>query len=256
MQFTRLLPDLATVAADEMVAAPQPPKASLQRPYTIANLIASADGRVAVQGRSGALSDPGDRAIFHALREQVDAVLAGTHTLAVESYGRIIKSAEARERRRAAGREAEPLACVISASGAIPLRIPLFAEPQARVVILSPTAPDLRTTRAQIDFVRTDPRADRPLTEALHTLRSQFGVQTLLCEGGPTLLRSLLAEELLDELFLTLAPMLTGGGGPTLVGPPPLPRLLALRLLWLLSRGDSLYLRYGIGAGADEVRLR
>jgi riboflavin-specific deaminase-like protein len=240
-----------------MIAALQALKAPSGRPYTIANLIASADGRVAVQGRSGALSDAGDRVIFHALRERVDAVLAGTHTLAIENYGRLVKSPEARARRLAAGRAAEPLACVISASGSIPLSIPLFAEPQARVVVFAPAEPDLRARRAQVEFVRTDPGAGSPLSAALRTLAGEFGVRMLLCEGGPTLLRSLLAEELLDELFLTLAPKLAGGGEqPTLIGPPPLPELLALRLLWLLSLEDSLYLRYAIGTGTAEVRLR
>ncbi len=238
-----------------MIAALQPLEPSGERPYAIANLIASADGAVAVQGRSGALSDPGDRAIFHALREHVDAVLAGTRTMAIESYGRIIKSAEARARRLAAGRRAEPLACVISASGTVPLTIPLFAEPEARVVLFAPVEPQLGATRAQIAFVRSDSHSSHPLADALRTLRSEFGVQTLLCEGGPTLIRALLAEGLLDELFLTIAPKLAGGGGPTPVGPPPLPAVLELRLVWLLSRGDSLYLRYGINRSAADVRL-
>jgi riboflavin biosynthesis pyrimidine reductase len=246
VQFTRLLPERATVDASDLLAALSASRAPAQRPYAIANFVASADGHIATQGRSGALSDPGDRALFHMLREHADAVLAGTNTLAVESYGRMIKSEEARARRLAAGRSAEPLACVISASGVIPLGIPLFAEPEAHIVLFSPTAPEPGTSSARIDFVQTDPHAGSPLREALRTLRVDFDVRTLLFEGGPTLMRSLLTEGLLDELFLTLAPRLTGGGEPSLIAPPPLPELLGLRLRWLLHREDSLYARYAI----------
>ncbi len=223
--------------------------APVKRPYTIANFIASTDGRVTVGGRSGALGDPGDRALFNALREQVDAVLAGTGTLAAERYGRLIKSADARARRIAAGRDAEPLACVISKSGSLPLGIPLFDEPEARIAVFSPTEPDLSGTRAQVRVLRTPPASASPLSDALTTLRTELGVRTLLCEGGPTLMRSLLAEGLLDELFLTRAPKLVGGGGPGFVAAPELPELVALRLLLVARHGDTLYLRYALARG-------
>jgi riboflavin biosynthesis pyrimidine reductase len=114
-------------------------------------------------------------------------------------------------------------------------------------VLLSPIEPDLATIRAQVEFVHTDPREQRPLASALRVLASEYGVGKLLCEGGPTLMRALLTEQLVDELFLTLAPALAGGAsGPTIVGAPPLPEPLALRLLWLLRHDDALYLRYAI----------
>lgn len=256
MQFTRLLPDRATVDTNDLRDALGVLHGAPQRPHVIANFVASADGHVASQGRSGALSDAGDRALFHVLRERVDAVLAGTNTLAMERYGRMIPSEETRARRLAAGRSAEPLACVISASGLIPLGIPLFAEPEARIALFSPTAPEPGSARAKIEFVHTDPHASSPLASVLHTLRGTFGVRTLLFEGGPTLMRSLLAEGLLDELFLTHSPTLTGGGEPSLISPPPLPELLSLRLIWLLHRGETLYARYAIGAREGDVPVR
>src|SRR5580704_11719422 len=69
------------------------------RPYTVANFVASADGRATFDGRSGHLGDDGDRSVFHGLREQVDAVLVGTGTLRAERYGRILGKVERRERR-------------------------------------------------------------------------------------------------------------------------------------------------------------
>jgi 5-amino-6-(5-phosphoribosylamino)uracil reductase len=214
--------------------------------YTIANFAASADGRVAFAGRSGSLGDDGDRALFHGLRERVDAVLAGTGTLRTERYGRLIPSEERRARRRAAGMPPEPLACVISQSGAqLPLEIPLFSEPAARIVLFSPTEPDLSAVSAQVTVHRIDPAQPGWLPLAFDTLHAEHGVQLLLCEGGPRLFSSLLRERLVDELFITIAPKLAGGdSGPSLTGGPPLPELAPMRVVWLLERQDSLYLRY------------
>jgi riboflavin biosynthesis pyrimidine reductase len=245
--FTQLLPEATSGTAEELISRwDGAQRAPEHRPYTIANFVASVDGAVAVDGRSAALGDDGDRAIFHTLRSEVDAVLAGTNTLRSENYGRIVPLAERRAARVQAGRSPEPIACVITRSGRVPLGIPLFAEPEARVVVFSPVYLDLAGTRAQIDVVRTDPVRSDPLNAALRTLRADFGVSTLLCEGGATLFGSLLAEELIDELFLTLAPKLVGGGGPTLNAGPALPRLAQLRIEWLLARNESLYLRYAV----------
>ena len=69
---------------------------------------------------------------------------------------------------------------------------------------------------ACVTLVRLDP-AELTLTSALRHLRAEHGVRALLCEGGPTLMGALLHERLVDELFLTLAPQLAGGGtGPTM----------------------------------------
>lgn len=216
------------------------------RPYTLVNFITTADGHAAFQGRSAPLGDQGDRALFHALREQADAILAGTVTMTVERYGRIIGDPEHRQRRVAQGRSPEPLACVISRSGRVPWDIPLFAEPEAEVVVFSPAAPG-RTVAARVHHEPLDPRDPAPLSTAMRTLRQKYEVRSLLCEGGPTLFGSLLGERLVDELFLTVAPKLTGGAsGPAITSGPPLPELAGLRLVWLLEREASLFLRYAL----------
>jgi riboflavin biosynthesis pyrimidine reductase len=248
IEYARLLPDPGTFGADELLDEIAPPAdGPADRPYVLANFIASADGRAAFHGRSGALGDDGDRAIFHGLRERVDAVLAGTVTMATENYGRILGKPERRARRQAAGRSQEPLACLISRTGQFPLSIPLFAEPEARVVVFSPSQPDLAGVAADVTVVALDPAETRPLNAALRALRNDFGVELLLCEGGPTLFGSLVGEGIADELFLTVAPKLTGGvSGPAITGGPPLVELAPLQIRWLLTRDDSLYLRYAI----------
>jgi riboflavin biosynthesis pyrimidine reductase len=87
------------------------------------------------------------------------------------------------------------------------------------------------------------------LAAALADLRRR-DVRALLCEGGPTLLGALLHERLVDELFLTLAPQLAGGGdGPTISSGPALAEPAALELVWALERAGSLYLRYAVRRG-------
>lgn len=245
MDFHQLLPHSATVEVGALLATlTGGVQAPDDRPYTLVNFVASADGRATLDGRSGGLGDDGDRAMFHGLREQVDAVLTGTGTLRTERYGRILGKAERRERRRAAGLPAEPLACIISRSGEIPTDIPLFAEPEARIVVFSAREVDLSGVAAQVDLVVLGPDS-LTLHAAVGHLRAHHGVRTLLCEGGPILFGAMLAEGLVDELFLTLAPKLAGGGTePAITAGPELvnPRELAIR--WLLERNGSLYLRY------------
>jgi riboflavin biosynthesis pyrimidine reductase len=256
MRFRQLLPDSASVQASDLLADLRPgSRARADRPYTAANFAASADGHATFAGRSRKLGDDGDREIFHGLREQVDAVLAGTETLRTEGYGRIIPDAARRGRRVAAGLAAEPLACVVTRSGDVPTAIPLFAEPEARIVIFSAMAIAPIRCAAQVEVVRLEP--ERPaLTSALGRLRRDHGVRSLLCEGGPTLFGALLAERLVDELFLTLAPKLTGGGhGPPVSSGDELAEPGSMKLRWLLERNDSLYLRYALSPpGASTVR--
>jgi riboflavin biosynthesis pyrimidine reductase len=247
MEFRRLLPEPATVDVQALLGSLHlANRAPSDRPYTIANFVTSADGRATFGGRSGALGDDGDRAVFHGLREQVDAVLAGTVTMRTERYGRILGNAESRERRADRGLCPEPLACVVTRSGEIPIDIPLFAEPDARIVVFSPTGIDLAGAAAEVEVVLLDP-AELTLTSALRRLRADHGIRTLLCEGGPTMFGALVREGAVDELFLTLAPKLAGGGrGPTISSGPELPAPAALELRWLLERCGTLYLRYAL----------
>ena len=247
MDFRQLLPEAGTVEVQTLLSSLNlAERAPEGRPYTIVNFVATVDGRATFGGRSGGLGDDGDRAMFHGLREQADAVLAGTGTLRTERYGRMLGKAERRERRVQRGASPEPLACTVSRSGDVPIDIPLFAEPEARVVIFCAAESDTSGCMAQVEVVRLDP-GELTLTTVLRRLYSDHGVRLLLCEGGPTLFGALLQESVVDELFLTLAPKLTGGGsGPTITSGPELaePRVLSLR--WLLERNESLYLRYEV----------
>jgi riboflavin biosynthesis pyrimidine reductase len=111
-------------------------------------------------------------------------------------------------------------------------------------VVFGPLELELPEVEAQLDVVRLD-RGELTLTTVLRRLRSEFGVRSLLCEGGPTLFNGLLQERLVDEMFLTLAPKLSGGGAePAITSGPELPDLQTMSMVWALERDNSLYLRY------------
>ncbi len=243
MQFQRLLPEPALVDFSEVRdALALPVDAHPERPYVIANFVASADGRATLDGRSAPLSSAGDRAMFHLLREKVDAVIAGTGTLRTERYGRLVRDPDARRRRAKGGLEAEPIASVITRTGDVPVDIPLFSDPGGRIVVFTgapgPSFPP------HVEVVRMDP-SELTLTAVLRHLRLHDGVRRLLCEGGPMLFASLLHEQLVDELFLTIAPVLAGGGyGPTVTTGAGLAHPTTVRIRWLLEREGSLFARY------------
>ena len=220
--------------------------AHVERPYTIVNFVASADGHAAFHGRSRWLSDDADRELFHGLREHVDAVMAGTGTLRAERYGRIVRDPDRRRRRAARGLHPEPLAAVMSRTGDVPTDIPLFSDPGARVVVFTGGELDTSSLSAQVDVVRLDP-GELTLTTVMRRLRAAYDVRSLLCEGGPTLFGALLQEDLVDELFLSLSPKLTGGGAaPAISAGPGLAELRTLSLVWALEQNSALYLRYAL----------
>lgn len=248
LTLRQLFPEPASVA---VAALPEQISSlgerSSTRPYAIANFVSSADGRATVGGRSAPLSSESDRALFHALREGVDAVLAGTGTLRDERYGRLIKDPAARRRRTERGLDSEPLAVVVSRSGQIPYEIPLFSDPEARIVeFTGATAP--RPVAAKRELVSLSSE-EMTLRAVMERLRADFGVRTLLCEGGPTLFGSLVAEGLVDELYLTVAPKLVGGeSNVAILAGPPLPDPAELELRGVLERDGALFVRFGISA--------
>lgn len=244
----RLLPDPdpgpldvgALVAGLELAAC-----APADRPYTIANLVQSADGRATFDGRSTALGDDGDRQVFRALRSVCDVVLVGTGTLAAEHYGRLVRDGALQAAREARGLPVQPLLCTVTRSGRVSREIPLLADPDARLLVYSGVPIDIGEVAASVQVVTVD--ADRlTIAPVLGDLRTRHSARLVLCEGGPTLFAQLLAQRVVDELFLTLAARLAGGDGPTVVSGLALSEPLALSLRWLLEQDGSLFARYAL----------
>ena len=241
----RLLPEPGELTADELVGELRfddlaPPG----RPYVAVNMVATVDGRASLSGRTAPLSSVPDRQLFHALRTRVDAVMVGAGTLRAERYGRLVRDPARREQRRAAGLEPDPLAIVVSASLALDPDVPIFQDPEQRVVAVTASDSTVGDCGAQLEYLRSSPVE---LAAALAHLRADHGVRSILCEGGPHLNASLLAAGLVDELLLTTVPTLAGGAGAlTIVGDSPLFEPLALELVWLLESGGELFARYAL----------
>jgi riboflavin biosynthesis pyrimidine reductase len=271
LTLKRLLPADVPATADRIVAgfgldasaaAGQP-----SRPYVLLNMVSTADGHATLGGRSGPLSSRADRALFHGLRLVVDAVMAGAGTVRVERYGRIVPEQSRRERRSERGLREEPLACIVSGRLALEGDIPLLADPAAKVVIITPSAASLPASAAEVRYVRAARDGLLDLPTAFVELRERFAVRTLLCEGGPHLNAQLLAAGLVDELFLSISPQLTGGdldGSPAhrealriLAGAQELSPPVALQLLGALEHDSHLFLRYGVvSRPADGAALQ
>jgi riboflavin biosynthesis pyrimidine reductase len=230
---------LLETEASRPLAEREPPG---DRPWVALNMASSADGRATVGGKSGGLGSEADHRQFAALRREVDCVLVGTGTLATERYGGIVRDPAARQERIHAGRSAQPLCCTVTRSGRLPLDIPLFADPEQEVVVYSAGPVHLDGVAARVDV-----RALRGarFADALRDLRRDHGARVVLCEGGPRAVGALLAEGLLDELFLTLSPLVVGGDGVKHVieGPEARPAV-ALELIRLLESDGFVFLRY------------
>ena len=252
-RLRRLLPPPrdadATLTAEQALAGWREQESG-SRPRVALNMVASLDGRIAVNGRSAPLSSPADRALFHELRAQADAVMAGARTMRLERYGPIIPSAATRARRARQGLAEQPLAVIASRSLELDPQLPLLADPDSRVVILTSSSHEVPVCAAELDYVRAP-----TLRAGLAELAERHGVATLVCEGGPTLSGSLAAEGLIDELFLARAPLVVGDapGGASLLRGHVLSEPQAFELRMLLECDGQLYGRYVRGSDASSA---
>ncbi len=218
-------------------------RAPEDRPFVYVNMITTLDGRSAVDGRSAAIGDEADLESLLELRTIADAVLIGTGTVRAEGYDRLVRSDQRRARRRALGLTDDPLVVLISRRFDIPWEAGLFAAPEQPVLIYTGADGEVPDVAAPVEVVQL---ADATPAAALADLRAR-GVRALLCEGGPTLHRTLHAERLVDELFLTLAPLLTGDAAePSILAGGRLPEVSQLRLLAVRQVGSELFLRYAV----------
>ena len=238
----RLLPDPGPTTVSEQLETYRPweePRDS--RPLVAMNFVATLDGRATIEGRSGPIGSDADTAMLAELRTRFDAVMIGAGTMRVERYGQLAAKQETRERRERTGLSPEPLMVVVSGRLDLPWDAPLFAGGGGEVLIFTSTATEPPETASSVEVVRHEGAVN--LTAALRYLREERGVRALLSEGGPHLHEQLQADGLVDELFLTIAPKLSGGEAPRIVE-GPLPEIVDFELGWLLEEDGELFARY------------
>ena len=212
------------------------------RPRVVAAMVASADGRAQVHGRSVALGHPADREVFRELRTAADAILVGSRTIEAERYADMLDDHQ-REHRVANGLPIEPIVATVSRRLDIDLMVPLFNEPHTRIVVYTEADGDIEGCDADISIQRFAPGTLNYPAILAH-LRQVHGVRGVSCEGGPRLLREVIVQDCLDDLLLTVAPLLVGGDArPTLAG-PALGELIGLQLHDVHRADNHVFLHY------------
>lgn len=218
----------------------------LDRPFVKVNFISSADGAVSVAGRSGGLSDPNDKRVFKLGRTQADVVLVGAGTALVERYRGVRRKEIDPTWRTAQGLAPVPLIAVVTRRCSIDPSSPLLTETEVAPIILTTEAAPAHR-RAELATAGADVvlagEADVDPVAALAAL-DERGLRRVCCEGGPQLFGTLIAADLVDDLCLSIAPMLTSGDARRIAVGPGVDTPIALSLVSVLRGGDMLLLRY------------
>ncbi|MEV0221604.1 pyrimidine reductase family protein [Streptomyces sp. NPDC050704] len=224
-----------------------PSASSGGEPWLRANMVSTLDGAAQHDGRSQPISSTADMRIFGTLRGLADVVVVGAETVRQEGYRPARERADFAALRAAAGQGPAPAIAVVSASLELDFSLPLFTSPLVPTLVLTgaAAAPDRIATAekagAQVviagDGMGVDPaRAVRALAER--------GMRRLLTEGGPRLLGQLVAAGVLDELCLTVSPMLTAGDAQRIAGGPAVAVPSRFELTSLLEEAGFLFSRY------------
>ena len=244
MLLNRLYPRPGEVDAAEAVAhLDLASRAPAERPYVVVNMVSTLDGKAVIEGTTRSLGGDADHALFHGLRTQADAILAGAGTVRMERYGRAVRSEELTARRVEAGLDPNPPLVVVSGRLDLPPDLPLLQDPEARVIIATGAEHELEGVEAEVQYLRTGD--DLPLLMA--KLREEHGIRSVLSEGGPTLNSYMLSAGLVDELFLSISPQVVGGAHAlTIVAGRELPSPCSAELISLLESGGELFSRWKI----------
>jgi riboflavin biosynthesis pyrimidine reductase len=157
------------------------------------------------------------------LRTRFEAVMIGAGTMRAERYGPMKR-----------------LLVLVSGRLDLPWDAPLFTA-GGKVLIFTASEAEPPQTTATVEVVRHEGAVN--LREAVRHLRREHGIRALLSEGGPHLHAQMQADGLVDDLFLTIAPKLSGGKAPRILE-GPLPEVAGLELAWLLEEDGELFARY------------
>lgn len=222
-------------------------------PRVIANFAITADGKISTRKLTPTgFTSSSDKRRLGEIRAQGDALLAGTRTVETDNMSMGLSALDLQKKRMARGLPAEPLRVMVSNRGKIDVTWKVFKKPDAAPLIIFSTAQMPAATKNKLA-----PRSDLwlfeskkvDLAEMLRILRKDYGVKTLVCEGGPTLFRALLEIGAVNTLHLTVAPLIFGGAkAPTLTGLSGefLPRTLHGRLTKMETIGQECFLTYKI----------
>ena len=193
----------------------------LQSCWVRGNMIASLDGGATDDGKAGGLAGAGDRAVFSLMRHAADVILVGASTVRIENYSGAQLPVAARQERQHRGQAEVPPIAVVTRSGNIDPNALLFTRTEVPPLILTTSRfhDDARRRLGSVaEVIDASGREPESVDNAtVLKILAERGLYRVLTEGGPLLLGSLIEEGLLDELCLTVAPILVGGGSKRIV---------------------------------------
>jgi riboflavin biosynthesis pyrimidine reductase len=215
------------------------------RPSVRLNMIVSVDGGTSWNGVSGALGGPADKALFATLRSLADAILVASGTMRAEQYGPVVMPEGVQRERRSRGQQPVPAVAVVSSSCRFDWQSPFFSEATTTPYIITVASADARSRERAAEvaevIIAGDDTVD--LTRAVGELGAR-GAANILAEGGPTLNGELAQAGLLDELCVTLAPLLASGDAKRLIAGSALAQLATLQVRSMCEADEYLFLRY------------
>ena len=218
------------------------------RPWVMVNMITTLDGAIEIDGVSGGLGGPADRDVFRAIRASADWILVAAGTVRAERYGPPRLPEAARERRVARGKPADPRLAVVTGRLDLDSDLPLFArlepdEPQPVVI-----------TGSEADPGRLDALADRAEMVVLDDARpspstvldelNRRGAAVVLVEGGPSFNGQLASDRFVDELCLSISPLVVAGPSGRIMASARATSGTEMTLAHLLEQDDYLFARY------------
>src|SRR3954462_4697824 len=176
--FTRLYPDRAEGLSPVDVASELPGPIPEERPFVCLNMISTADGRATIKGRAGHIANAADYQLFHATRARMDGIMVGAETIRVESYGRAINSAEARERREREGLPSDIATVVVSRSVSLRADVGLLKAAKNPVIVLTRSEDGAlpAEAKATVHYLR-----EPDMAAGLRRLRREHGIRSLVC---------------------------------------------------------------------------
>jgi len=190
--------------------------APADRPWVMMNMIASADGGISLDGVSGGLGGPADKAVFTAIRGVADVILVASGTVLAENYRKPQTPAAVQEQRTRQGKKPIPELAIVTGSLSLPDDHRVF-DGHRPIIVTHGAAPADRRAALGDRAELLDAGAEAvDLAAALRLLRER-GAQVVLLEGGPSLNGQMVQAGLVDELCLSMSPMLIGGESSRIV---------------------------------------
>jgi riboflavin-specific deaminase-like protein len=221
-------------------------------PTVVVNFAVTWDGKISTRNFTPAdFSSKRDKHRLLEIRATGDALLVGANTIKNDNMSMGLPDAALRKERAHRKQAPYPIRVLASNSGRIDPELQVFQHDFSPIIIYSTTQmPDeAQTALAQKATLHLQEGKRVDLKNMLLHLRTHYKVKRLVCEGGPSLFRSLLADNLVDEINLTLCPLIFGGSSaPTLTGLPDgfLPRTVSSKLVKMEVIDGECFLRYRV----------